>query len=140
MAAGISPARMGCRTTVEITLIISSAIAACDAVAGPHLILIGFLAIGPYCALLTGRWALTITASCYALALGTFLGVPDHIFGTTHPVRAPRHCGRRRCRGYRHHHHPPAPAPVSRAVSWPRDPAPSASPPTTAEWTPTPAV
>jgi cation:H+ antiporter len=67
----------------KLTLITCSAIAACDTATGPHLILIGFLAAGPCCALLTARWALTATASCYALALGAILGVPDHIFATT---------------------------------------------------------
>jgi hypothetical protein len=67
----------------KLTLITCSAIAACDAATGPHLILIGLLAAGPCCALLTARWALTATASCYALALGAILGVPDHIFATT---------------------------------------------------------
>jgi len=57
-------------------------VAVCDAASGPHLILIGLLAAGPSCALLTARWALTAMASCYALALGTVLGVPDHIFAT----------------------------------------------------------
>jgi cation:H+ antiporter len=66
----------------KLTLITCSAVAACDAATGPHLILIGFLAIGPCCALLTARWALTAAASCYALALGAILGVPDHIFAT----------------------------------------------------------
>jgi hypothetical protein len=48
----------------------------------PHLILIGVLIAGPCCALLTARWALTAAASCYALALGIVLGVPDQIFAT----------------------------------------------------------
>jgi cation:H+ antiporter len=66
----------------KLTLITCSAVAACDAATGPHLILIGFLIIGPGCAFLTARWALTAAASCYALALGAVLGVPDHIFAT----------------------------------------------------------
>ena len=33
-------------------------------------------------ALLTGRWALTAAASCFAFALGVVLGVPDQIFAT----------------------------------------------------------
>jgi len=67
----------------KIALISSSAVAACDAATGPHLVLIGVLAIGPCCALLTARWQLAATGTCYALALGTVLGVPDHVFATT---------------------------------------------------------
>ena len=66
----------------KLTLMVCSVVAVCDAASGPHLILIGLLAAGPSCALLTARWALTAMASCYALALGTVLGVPDHIFAT----------------------------------------------------------
>jgi cation:H+ antiporter len=66
----------------KLTLLSCSAVAVCDAATGPHLILIGVLAAGPCCALLTARWALTAAATGYALALGTVLGVPDHIFAT----------------------------------------------------------
>ena len=66
----------------ELSFILCSAVAACDAASGPRLILIGLLIVGPCCALLTGRWALTATASCFALALGVVLGVPDQIFAT----------------------------------------------------------
>jgi cation:H+ antiporter len=66
----------------KLTLMVCSVVAVCDAASGPHLVLIGFLAAGPCCAFLTARWALTAMASCYALALGTVLGVPDHIFAT----------------------------------------------------------
>jgi cation:H+ antiporter len=67
----------------KLALITCSAVAVCDAATGPHLILIGVLAIGPCCALLTARWRLAASAACYALALGAVLGVPDHIFATT---------------------------------------------------------
>jgi hypothetical protein len=67
----------------KLTLLSCSAVAACDAATGPHLILIGVLAIGPCCALLTARWQLAAAATCYALALGAVLGVPDRIFTTT---------------------------------------------------------
>ena len=66
----------------KLSFILCSAVAACDAASGPRLILIGLLIVGPCCALLTGRWALTATASCFALALGVALGVPDQIFAT----------------------------------------------------------
>lgn len=66
----------------KLSLILCFAVAACDAASGPRLILIGLLIIGPCCALLTGRRAPTATASCFALALGVVLGVPDQIFAT----------------------------------------------------------
>jgi hypothetical protein len=79
----------------RLSLIVCCAIAACDAASGPHLILIGLLVASRCCALLTARWALTAPASCFALALGVVLGVPDQILGTgTHDVPS-RRCGRR---------------------------------------------
>jgi cation:H+ antiporter len=66
----------------KLSFILCSAVAACDAASGPRLILIGLLIVGPCCALLTGRWALTAAASCFAFALGAVLGVPDQIFAT----------------------------------------------------------
>jgi cation:H+ antiporter len=66
----------------KLSFILCSAVAACDAASGPRLILIGLLIVGPCCALLTGRWALTATASCFALGLGVVLGAPDQIFAT----------------------------------------------------------
>jgi cation:H+ antiporter len=66
----------------RLSLISCGAIAACDAASGPHLILIGFLIIGPVSALLTARWTLTAAASLLAVALGVALGVPDQIFAT----------------------------------------------------------
>jgi hypothetical protein len=66
----------------RLSLILIAVIAACDAASGPHLILIGVLIVGPCCALLTARWALTAAASGFALALGGLLGVPDQIFAT----------------------------------------------------------
>ena len=65
----------------KTALLTCSAVAACNAATGPHLVLIGVLAAGPCCTLLTASWALTAAAD-YALALGTALGVPDHIFAT----------------------------------------------------------
>ena len=81
MAAGILP---GWSTSClwRPSLILCCVIAACDAASGPHLILIGLLIVGPCCALLTARWTLTATASCFALALGVVLGVLDPA-GTT---------------------------------------------------------
>ena len=48
----------------------------------PHLILIGLLACGPCCALLTARWPLTAACAGLAVALGIMLGVPDQSFAT----------------------------------------------------------
>jgi cation:H+ antiporter len=66
----------------RLSLISCGVVAACDAASGPHLILIGLLITGPVCAVLTGRWPLTATASGLAIALGVALGVPDQIFAT----------------------------------------------------------
>jgi hypothetical protein len=66
----------------QLSLLLCTAIAVCDAASGPHLILIGLLITGPCCALLTARWLPTAVAGCYALALGVILGVPDQIFAT----------------------------------------------------------
>jgi len=66
----------------RLSLIVSAAVAACDAATGPHLILIGLLIAGPCCALLTARWALTAAASGFAVVLAVVLGVPDQIFAT----------------------------------------------------------
>ena len=67
----------------EPTVYPRSAVAGSPRRQRPDLILIGLLILGPCCALLTGRWALTATASCFAFALGVVLGVPDQIFATT---------------------------------------------------------
>ena len=66
----------------RFSLVSCGVVAACDAASGPHLILIGLLVIGPVGALLTGRWMLTATAACLAIALGVVLGIPDQIFAT----------------------------------------------------------
>jgi hypothetical protein len=70
------------RRVWTLSFLLCAAVAACDAASGPHLILIGLLITGPCCALLTGRWALTAVTSCFALALGVVLGLPDQIFAT----------------------------------------------------------
>jgi hypothetical protein len=61
-----------------VSLLACLVVAACDAACGPHLILIGLLACGPCCALLTARWQLTAASAGLAVALG----VPDQIFAT----------------------------------------------------------
>jgi cation:H+ antiporter len=65
-----------------LSLLACVVVAACDAASGPHLILIGLLACGPCCALLTARWPLTAACTGFAIALGIVLGVPDQIFAT----------------------------------------------------------
>jgi hypothetical protein len=85
----------------KLTLMVCSVVAVCDAASGPHLVLTGFLAAGPCCALLAARWALTAAAGCHALALGTVLGIPDRIFATLTSTR---------CR-------PPSPLPAGRLPS-----------------------
>jgi cation:H+ antiporter len=71
----------------RLAIVITALIAATDALLGHHVILIGLLIVGPCCALLTGRWVRTATASAWAVALAVLLGIPDQIWGTsTHLV------------------------------------------------------
>jgi cation:H+ antiporter len=70
------------RRVLTASFVLCSAVAACDAASGPHVVLIGLLAGGPCWALLTARWAPTATAAGFALGLGVVLGVPDQIFAT----------------------------------------------------------
>ena len=65
-----------------LSLTLCLIVAAFDAASGPRIVLIGLLAVGPCCALLTGRWAPTAASTCCAVALGVVLGVPDQIFAT----------------------------------------------------------
>ncbi len=62
-------------------LILSSMIAATDAILS-HVVLITLLAAGPFCGLLTGRWARTASAGIWSVALAVLLGFPDEIWGT----------------------------------------------------------
>jgi hypothetical protein len=63
-------------------LILSMTIAATDAIF-THIILITLLVAGPFCGLLTGRWARTATAGIWAVVLAVLLGFPDQIWGTS---------------------------------------------------------
>jgi len=63
-------------------LILSMMIAATDAIF-THVILITLLVAGPFCGLLTGRWARTATAGIWAVVLAVVLGFPDQIWGTS---------------------------------------------------------
>lgn len=65
-----------------LALLLSSAIAACDALLGRSLILMGFLIVGPCCALLAGRWLITLLTGTWALLLAVFVSVPDGIWAT----------------------------------------------------------
>ena len=62
-------------------LILSAVIAATDAVLS-HVILIALLTLGPFCGLLTGRWARTATVGIWVVALAVLLGLPDEIWDT----------------------------------------------------------
>ena len=63
-------------------LALSLLVAAADAALGSHVVLIGFLIIGPCCTLLTGGWLPTGLAGVWATGLAVLLGYPDHIWGT----------------------------------------------------------
>ncbi len=65
-----------------LSLLLSAAIAGCDAASGPRLLLIGLLIAGPCCALLTARWAPTAAASCFTFGLAVLVSIPDRIFAT----------------------------------------------------------
>jgi cation:H+ antiporter len=65
-----------------LALLLSSAIAACDALLGRSLILMGLLIVGPCCALLAGRWLITLLTGVWVLLLAVFVSVPDGIWAT----------------------------------------------------------
>jgi hypothetical protein len=60
----------------------SSLAAVVDASTGHRIVLSGFVLIGPYCVLFTGRWLRTAVAGAWAIFLVMVLGVPDGIWGT----------------------------------------------------------
>jgi hypothetical protein len=64
-----------------LALLLTSIIAATDAIL-THIVLITLLAAGPFCGLLTGRWARTAVVGAWAVALAVVLGFPDGIWGT----------------------------------------------------------
>jgi cation:H+ antiporter len=66
-----------------LAAIVSSSVAACDALLGRRLILMGLLIVGPCCALLTGRWMYTALASAWVLLLALLVAIPDGIWATT---------------------------------------------------------
>jgi hypothetical protein len=63
-------------------LALTSTIALTDALV-PHVVLIALLTVGPFCGLLTGRWARTATVGLWALALAIPLAIPDQIWDTS---------------------------------------------------------
>jgi hypothetical protein len=65
-----------------LALLLSGAIAACDALLGRRLILMGLLIVGPCCALLAGRWVITILTGVWVLLLGVLVSMPDGIWAT----------------------------------------------------------
>jgi hypothetical protein len=64
-----------------LAFLLSSIIAATDAILS-QVVLIALLMVGPFCGLLTGRWARTATAGVWAVTLALLLGFPDEIWGT----------------------------------------------------------
>jgi hypothetical protein len=62
-------------------LTLSLMIAATDAIL-THIVLITLLAAGPFCGMLTGRWARTAAAGIWAVVLAVLLSFPDGIWGT----------------------------------------------------------
>jgi hypothetical protein len=62
--------------------ILSSIIAATDAILTNRIILIALLATGPICGLLTGRWTRTAATGIWAVILAVLLGFPDEIWDT----------------------------------------------------------
>ncbi len=63
-------------------LVLCSIIAATDAVLS-HVVLIALLTAGPFCGVLTGRWARTATVGIWAIALAVLLSIPDKIWDTS---------------------------------------------------------
>jgi cation:H+ antiporter len=66
----------------RVSVALCLAVAAADAVTGHRVILMGLLALGPCCALATGRWRRTAAVGGLALGLGVLLGLPDQVFAT----------------------------------------------------------
>ncbi len=66
-----------------VSMITTAVVAAADAAAGHHVILIGLLIVGPCIALITGNWLPTTTAGAWACGLAVVLGLPDGIWATT---------------------------------------------------------
>lgn len=58
-------------------------VAVVDALTGRGIVLSGFVLLGPYCVLFTGRWLRTAVAGVMGIGLVVVLGIPDGIWGTS---------------------------------------------------------
>ena len=58
-------------------------VAVVDALTGRGIVLSGFVLLGPYCVLFTGRWLRTAAAGALGISLVVVLGIPDGIWGTS---------------------------------------------------------
>jgi hypothetical protein len=54
-----------------------------DALTGRGIVLSGFVLLGPFCVLFTGRWLRTAVAGLVGISLVVVLGIPDGIWGTS---------------------------------------------------------
>jgi len=72
--------RRSVRRVWATSMIATAVVAAADAAAGRHVVLIGLLVAGPCIALLTGRWLPTAITGAWACGLAVGLGVPDGIW------------------------------------------------------------
>jgi len=58
-------------------------VAVVDASTGRGIVLSGFVLLGPYCVLFTGRWLRTAVAGAVGICLVMVLAIPDGIWGTS---------------------------------------------------------
>jgi hypothetical protein len=58
-------------------------VAIVDAATGRGIVLSGFVLLGPYCVLFTGRWLRTAVAGAIGIGLVLILAIPDGIWGTS---------------------------------------------------------
>jgi hypothetical protein len=58
-------------------------VAVVDASTGRGIVLSGFVLLGPYCVLFTGRWLRTAVAGAVGICLVIVLAIPDGIWGTS---------------------------------------------------------
>jgi hypothetical protein len=58
-------------------------VAVADALTGRGIVLSGFVLLGPYCVLFTGRWLRTAVAGVLGISLVVVLAIPDGIWGTS---------------------------------------------------------
>lgn len=65
-----------------LSFVLCALVSATDAILGHRVILIGFLIVGPCCAVFTGQWSRVGLAGVWAVGLALVLGVPDGIWGT----------------------------------------------------------